>query len=184
MLDREAKQNEGTGRETQESIISRAVDDVKGILDGDNPCSKFFGGSKGSLEALGRLAALLKPGPIQDTKVGIRQDGAQSIFINAQTGFKYRLFANATVNNRGAFFTTFDVSSSPIKPLPNYGGFAPNTREVRAIMILHELAHLVYGSDGNPLIPNDKDDPNRSETNTSIVEKECGDLIRNLKVRK
>lgn len=100
---------------------------------------------EGALDALTALAKLFKPNYIQDTKVGIEQSGQQSFFTDDQTGYSYRLFATATVNTSGPFFVTLNTASGHVgEPLPNIGSFGPTSREARASMILHELAHLVY----------------------------------------
>ncbi len=161
-------------------MIEDALRDVQQILSTDNACSQYLGGTANAEEALTALGANLRPGNIQDTSVSIQQSGQQTIITN-QAGFTYRTFANAIVNTRGPFAMALNTANGHVgERLPNVGSFAPASRGAEALGILHELAHLIRGQDGNWLIPDDGDNPTQSSKNTTTVESKCGDQIRAL----
>jgi hypothetical protein len=70
------------------------------------------------------------------------------------------------------------LSSDP--HVPKVGSFQPNTREARALILLHELGHLLKGASGGWLLADDGNDVRASERNTALVEKKCGTQIRSL----
>ncbi|HEX8651645.1 MAG TPA: hypothetical protein VF708_12460 [Pyrinomonadaceae bacterium] len=158
--------------------FSQAYSDAFNILKEDNSCSQFFGGAMAT-RALDRLADQLQQKPFPDTRVGVRMDGAVTNVTDAPTGFSYRLFENATVNSNGPFFKRKRDPSEDF--VPNVGSFAPNTREARVSILLHELAHLVRAPDRNWLIPDDGGNPEQSVKNTETIETNCGHQIRRLK---
>jgi hypothetical protein len=98
---------------------------------------------------------------------------------NAATGLEYRLPAqgSAIVNRIGPFYNAGRV-----------GSFTSNSRQGRALAILHELAHLIrtgtlvtdQGAEPLWLIPDDGGDNEQSQRNTETVEAACGDQIRAL----
>ena len=158
--------------------FSKAYSDAFNILKEDNSCSQFFGGAMAT-RALDKLADQLQQKPLRDTRVGVRMDGAVTNVTDAPTGFSYRLFENATVNSNGPFFKRKRDPSEDF--VPNVGSFAPNTREARVSILLHELAHLVRAPDRNWLIPDDGGNPEQSVKNTETIEANCGHQIRTLK---
>ena len=178
-----------------QGIIGQAVNDVRAILSGDNDCSKFFGlsgpiygriadrvdeiiGETERLNVLPVLDALsgqLRPGflvgDLNNTTIGIRMTSRPGRGIDVQSGqLRFRIFENATVNNRGPFMRTGTFG--------NYTG-----RAGRALAILHEMAHMirtgqVRDSNGRVvgsayLIPDDGAATNQSETNTALIEEKC-----------
>jgi hypothetical protein len=86
------------------------------------------------------------------------------------------LFKQAEINSFGAFYRSKTFPAEPF--VPNMGSFRPNTREVRVLILLHELAHLIKGSDGRWLIPDDGTDAQLSRANTLTIESKCGQQIR------
>lgn len=64
--------------------------------------------------------------------------------------------------------------------MPGVGTFQANTREVRVLMLLHELGHVVKTDEGKWVLPDDGDDSELSRKNTRTVESVCGGEIRNL----
>ena len=160
------------------SSFNKAYSDAFNILMEDNQCSQFFGGALAT-RALDRLAAQLQQKPLPDTRIGVRMDGAVTNVTDASTGFSYRLFENATVNSNGPFFKRKRDPSEDF--VPNVGSFAPNTREARVSILLHELAHLVRAPDRDWLIPDDGGNPEQSVKNTETIEANCGHQIRALK---
>jgi hypothetical protein len=163
------------------SHFSKAYNDAFFILKENNPCSRFFGGPVATL-ALDRLVERLQPESLPGTHVGVQMSGAVTEVTDAPTGFSYRLFESAKVNRNGPFFKRKRDPSEDF--VPNVGSFAPNTREARVSILLHELAHLVRApARQSPLIPDDGDDPEQSAKNTETIEANCGAQIKTLKSR-
>lgn len=147
------------------------------ILSTDNNCSRFYGGTADSLKVFNRMLARFKDSYI-DSITGIQMTGGYSNFMNSMNGFSYRLFAKGIINRWGPFYKEKRFTSEAA--VPRVGSFPPNTRKARVLMLLHELAHLIKGADGNWLIPDDGFDIDLSRRNTDIVEKQCGEYIRKL----
>lgn len=157
-------------------LIDSAHSDARNILGEDNSCSRFFGGSRDSIYVLGKLAGQMQPVKVAIPQVGIRMTGKVREIQNVQTGLKYRLFENVLVNVNGPFYRV----SCHLGFFAHFGGFAPNTREIRVMMLLHELGHMMRGTDGNWLIPDDGNNWTLSAHNTLLIEEKCGDHIREL----
>jgi hypothetical protein len=166
-------------RETMKSMhlneLDQAYLDAYSLLSGDNQCSRFFAGS-GSRTVLDELMIRLRVRLLTDTGIGIRMSGTYTV-VEPQEGRAYRLFRQAEINSEGAFFKSRTLFE---RRLPGLGKFAPNTREVRVLMLLHELAHLIKGADGGWLIPNDGTDAQLSRANTLTIESKCEEHIRAL----
>jgi hypothetical protein len=155
------------------SALEQAHQDTLSILSTDNSCSRFFPRTAG--QVLIRLISQLQIHPMRDSRIGIEMSGPFTYFEHSETKVGYRLFANATINSRGPFFQNKVSRSEPA--VPRVGSFLPNTREVRVLILLHELAHLVKGSDGKWLIPDDSIAPALSLRNTELIESQCRLLI-------
>jgi hypothetical protein len=63
------------------------------------------------------------------------------------------------------------------------GSFPPNSREARILMLLHELGHLMRGTDEKWLLPDDGNNMGDSMRNTRKIESVCGNEIRSLSKR-
>ncbi len=148
------------------TVRSAYLDAVR-ILREDNSCSRFFGGAQ-SIKVLNALARQLERVHIENHSVGIRMHSGFATFTNHQTGFSYRLFARATVNYNGPFYTDRRKTSRY-----SIGHFSSHTREARTLMLLHELAHLIQAQNGGWLIPDDGGNPGLSERNNDTVEGAC-----------
>lgn len=157
--------------------LMKAYKDAFNILKGNNSCSRFFGGPVATI-ALDKLTAQLRQEPLPGTHIGVQMYGTITNVTDDPTGFSYRLFENATVNSNGPFFKRKRDPSEDF--VPNVGSFAPNTREARVSILLHELAHLVRAHDRNWLIPDDGGSPEQSARNTETIEAICGNQIRTL----
>ena len=157
--------------------LERAYLDAFTVLGEQNTCSEFFGGhtAQGVLDA---LVIELREERMNDATIGIRMSGSFTSFANADEGGSYRIFARAQLNTEGPFCKAKVFAAEPF--VPNVGTFRPNTREVRVLILLHELAHLIQGRNGTWLIPDDGGNPQLSRQNTSTVESRCGVQIRNL----
>jgi hypothetical protein len=161
---------------SEDKAISSAYWDAFGILSENNRCSEFFGGTD-VREVLNRFVGGLKK-DYTAPSIGFRMSGPSVSMLNAATKRSYRLFEKMEVNLNGPFYKIRMPNSGPA--IRRIGSFESNTREVRALMILHELGHLIKGSDGNWLLPDDGNDPELSLNNTRTVEKSCNDQIRSL----
>lgn len=158
--------------------LSIAYWDVFNILHEHNSCSDFYGGPTAALEAFNALAQRLKDVYL-DHNLGIKMSGHVIVMNDYSSGRSFRLFEKAEINRNGPFYKQkifpYDLN------IPSIGGFPPNTREVRALILLHELGHLLKGADGNWLLPNDGDDETQSLKNTELVVEKCKAQIGELK---
>jgi len=157
-------------------LLKAAYKDAFDVLGRDDECSNFFGGRETAQYVLGRLVGELRDGPELEPNIGIRMQGGYTNITDARTGGRYRLFDEAIINSRGPFFRADDGR----RALPDCGSFAPNTRGVRAAMLLHELGHLIRRADGRWVLPNDGDNLALTTRNTERVEKKCGRHIKAL----
>jgi hypothetical protein len=157
--------------------LDRAYLDTYALLSVDNRCSQFFSGS-GSRLVLDEFIIRLRVRFMSDSRIAIRMSGTFNSFVEPQDGIAYRLFEDAQINSIGAFYRSKVFPAEPL--VPNMGSFRPNTRESRVLILLHELGHLIKGSEGTWLIPDDGSDAQLSRYNTLIVESKCGQQIRAL----
>ena len=162
----------------KDQVINTAYRDTFGILREQNSCSQFFGGSHKSLTVLNGLVSRLTKESLSH-KVGIQMSGQSEYVDDLATGASYRLFKRTAVNRNGPFYRNKTFSSQAT--VPGVGSFEPNSREVRVLMLLHEMAHLVKGTGGGWLIPDDGGDEQQSEKNTRTIEKTCGAQLKGLK---
>ena len=159
------------------SPLEQAYLDTDRMLGGDNQCSRFFGGSGSSL-VLEQLVIRLRNQLIPDVGVAIRMWGTFTMMVEPNGGIAYRLFERSDLNTFGAFYRAKTFPSDP--NVSNIGSFLPNTREARALILLHELAHMIVGQNGKWLVPDDGHNPQLSRLNTFAVEEKCGGEIRSL----
>jgi hypothetical protein len=152
--------------------------DVYRILKEDNLCSRFFGGPVQATEVLNRLAERLKPARMGDNRIAIKMRGAYMQIQNQRTGASYRLFEQVMVNSEGPFSRAPMVNTAQPQSI---GHFPLHTRAARALILLHELGHLVQGADGHWLLPNDGHNSQLSLQNTSTVESHCRKQLTALK---
>ena len=157
------------------SLLEQAYQDAISILSKNNSCSRFFGGPNAAEEVLSRLATQFQIHLLRDSGTGIEMSGNFTYFAQPERHTGYRLFAEATINTRGPFFKAKVFPAEPY--VPRVGSFEPNTREVRVLILLHELGHLVEGQDGRWLIPDDGNAPGRSARNTALIETQCRQQI-------
>ena len=159
------------------SPVDRAYLDVRTLLDQQGPCNEFFGGN--TIEkVVEELVVQLREERFSDSRTGVRMSGSVTLFDDSEKRLSYRLFEIAELNTQGPFYKAKVFAPDPY--VPAVGTFGPNTREVRALILLHELAHLVQGKDHTWLIPDDGNNPQLSRLNTSTVESRCGRQIRAL----
>lgn len=162
----------------QLTALERAYVDTAGILDKQNACSHFFGGTE-SRKVLDELVVRLQEHCFNNARTALRMSGPFEMHVSSANGISYRLFAQAELNTAGPFYKSKTFPAEPF--VPNVGSFRPNTREARVLILLHELAHLVKGSNGMWLIPDDGGNPQLSEQNTLTVDSRCEQQIRALR---
>lgn len=162
----------------KDAVYTSAYKDVYHILSAENPCSLFFGGPSKAVEVLNGLFGKLETSRMTDAKIGLIMYGPVTNVSSARTGANYRLFEKAVINTNGPFYRR--KSSSAEGFVPGIGTFQPDTREARTAILLHEMGHLIQGSDGRWLLPNDGTNDEQSRKNTVTIETRCGDQIKGL----
>jgi hypothetical protein len=160
-------------------LLEEAYKDAHDVLGRDDECSDFFGGRETAQYVLGRLVSQLRDGPVPEPSIGIKMHGGYVNITNVETGGRFRLFDEAVINVKGPFFREKDGA----RAFPDCGSFAPNTRGVRATMLLHELGHLIRRADDRWVLPNDGDNFALAARNTERVEKKCGRHLKALDAR-
>ena len=157
----------------EDNVFSSAYYDVVKILNSENRCSEFFGGPT-TIDIFDRMVAQTQKNYLS-ANIGIRMSGKTANVIDLKTNRTFRLFERVSVNGNGPFYRgkrfNFDPSASGV------GSYKPATREARALMLLHELGHLVTTDDGKWLLPNDGSDQSLSRRNSTKVEEICGKEI-------
>jgi len=83
-----------------------------------------------------------------------------------------------SINANGAFYKNSHFNSE--QRVPGVGSFRPNTREVRVLILLHELGHLMQGVDGKWLLPDDGGNESLSRSNSYKIEQVCAEQINGL----
>lgn len=159
-------------------VFKQAYADVYSILSTDNGCSRFYGGAARAAYVFNQLAATFKSGRVGGNSVAGQMSGEVTHITHAPTGLKFRLFEKAVLNTSGAFYRRQGAKSD--ERVPRIGGYAPDTREARVLILLHELGHIVRGEGGVWLLGDDGDDAEASERNTNLVEERCGAQLRAL----
>jgi hypothetical protein len=157
------------------TLLDRAYLDVLQLLEQPGTCGEFFGGDRAQV-VLDRLVIQLREKRIADSHVGMQMYG--NVTGYSDKGIRYRLFESASLNTTGPFSNVKVFAAEP--HIPNVGTFRPNTRAARALILLHELAHLIERNDGAWLIPDDGNNPQLSRKNTRTIEERCGAQIQRL----
>jgi hypothetical protein len=160
-----------------DKVLGEAYYDTLGILSNDNACSDFFGGTTGAVMVFNRLMGQVQKKFLAPT-IGMRMSGAVTTGLSATTNTKYRLFDKVSINANGPFYRR-TVSQSEVS-IPRLGKFEPNTKEVRVLILLHELGHLMKGNDGKWLLPDDGKAAAVSHNNSNKIEEACGEQIKGL----
>jgi hypothetical protein len=165
---------------SKDEALATAYYDAMSILSRSNQCTNFFGGPAASIQVFRDFMAGLKRSSMPP-RIGLRMSGDYMNVLNAETKLKYRLFDNAALNSDGPFYRR---RSSPTSGgTTGVGTFASNTREARVLMLLHELGHLMRGSNGGWLLPDDGNSFADSLENTRRIESICGEEIRAISTR-
>ena len=158
--------------------ITQTYADVFKILSTKNSCSDFYGGPHAATTVLNDLVEHVKPEPLF-REISFQMEGQLRFVRNTSANVLYRLFDKATVNTNGAFYQR---RVNPMRNVPaNVGSFVPGSRPARALILLHELGHLIEGKDGAWLIPDDGHDVEQSRANTLRIQEICRLQLKALK---
>ncbi len=158
--------------------LNRAYVDVFTILSKQNTCSRFYGGPYVATTVLNSFVTLVKSEPLL-REVSFQMDGRPRLIRNVAAGAYYRLFDQVRVNSNGSFYQRRQMT---MRKFPaDVGSFGPGTRRARALILLHELAHLIPGQNGSWLIPDDGYNGPQSTANTLQVQQVCWAQLEELK---
>ena len=150
--------------------LKQAYADVFKILSYENGCSSFYGGPRAATIVLNDFVVLVKAQSMH-RQVIFQMVGTPRLFRNSVTGASYRLFDKAVVNTDGSFYQR---RVELMREYPSdIGDFAPGTRQARALILLHELGHLIQDENGDWLIPDDGHNGPQSKANTLRVQQAC-----------
>ena len=158
--------------------LNQAYSDVFNILSDQNTCSKFYGGSRAAIIVLNGFVGNVKSEPLTPD-IAFHMMGHPRLVREPSTGASYRLFDRVLVNTLGSFYVRRDDS---LRKFPSdVGSFAAGSRPARALILLHELGHLMQGDNGAWLLPDDGDNLVQSKANTLRVQRECRTQLETLK---
>ena len=150
--------------------FNQAYSDVYKILSNQNTCSRFYGGPGTATLVLNGFVRNVKSEPLT-RDVAFRMTGRLLLIRESATGPSYRLFERAMVNTNGSFYQRRE---DPMRKFPsNVGDFSPGSRPARALILLHELGHLIQNNEGDWLLPDDDGNGVKSNENTLRVQHEC-----------
>jgi len=159
------------------SALGSAYYDTLSILSTTNRCSDFFGGPAAAVDVFNELIGKVEKDRFSEP-LAMRMSGPITTLVDNISKLRYRIFDKVSINTKGPFYRNKFSNWHPLKP--RIGTFEPNTREVRVLIFLHELGHLLRGDDGNWLLPNDGGNEDLSKRNSEKIENVCGDQIKGL----
>ncbi len=157
-----------------DKLLSTAYYDTLSILMGSNRCSEYFGGATFAVKVFDEFAARIDKSYFSKT-IGMRMSGNPSAVFDPESKKHYRMFEKVAVNEDGPFYRRRFVNSGSSPP--NIGSFEPGTKEVRVLILLHELGHLIQDAQGEWLLPNDGYDEELSRKNSRRIEGFCREEI-------
>lgn len=157
--------------------LQQTYRDLFKILSSRNPCSDFYRGPEVATSVLNQFIARVERNEMSEL-ISFRMTGRPRLMLDATSGVSYRLFDRVMVNNEGAFYRR-RFNQMQERPY-NVGRFPPGTRPARALILMHELAHLIQGRDGAWLIRDDGSDGWQSRQNTAQVESHCEAQLKEL----
>lgn len=166
-VDSQAQQTVVTNKDWD---LNQAYSDVFKILNDQNTCSSFYGGPHVATTVLSDFFTLVKAQPLP-RDISFQMLGSPRLMRDDTTGVRYRLFDRVMVNTNGSFYQRRPFV---MKKFPgDVGIFGPGTRRARALILLHELGHLIEGEDGTWLLPDDGRNGPQSRANTLRVQQAC-----------
>jgi hypothetical protein len=154
---------------SEDKVLGSAYYDTVSILSSNNPCSDFFGGPA-SVDIFNQLVSRIRK-DVFAVGIAMRMSGATTNVHDARTKKNFRLFENVALNSHGSFYRKRAGLWEPT--IPRVGRFEPNTKGARALILLHELGHVMKGSDGHWLLPDDGKDEGLSRANSRKIENVC-----------
>ena len=158
--------------------LAQAYSDVFKILSDQNPCSSFYGGPRAATTVLNDFVVLVQSQPMQ-REVTFQMVGTPRLLRDPATGASYRLFDRTLVNTNGSFYQR---RVELMREYPSdIGDFAPGSRQARALILLHELGHLIQNENGDWLIPDDGHNGPQSTANTLRVQQACRGQLETLR---
>jgi hypothetical protein len=160
---------------SEDKVLETAYHDTLSILSTPNECSNFFGGISAVESFNGLISKVRKE--YFSSAIGIRMSGTTTNIFNTKTKNQYRLFNKVSINGNGPFYKNKLTNAQAF--VSGIGRFAANTKEARVLMFLHELGHVVKGTSGDWLLPDDGVDESQSRENTKKIEDVCGEQIKN-----
>lgn len=160
-----------------DKVLESVYYNTLSILSTSNRCTDFFGGPAASMEVFQQLMGLVQKDALSST-VAMRMHGTTINAEDARSGVRYRLFSKVSINTNGPFFKKKNFNSE--RSVFGVGSFGPNTKEVRVLILLHELGHLMRGQDGTWLLPDDGGNEEVSRNNSHKIEQVCGEQIRSV----
>jgi len=158
--------------------LTQTYSDLFAILSSQNTCSNFYGGPRTAITVLNNFVGLVQSRTMS-RDVSFQMGGRPRLVRDPQSGRRYRLFDRAWVNTDGSFYHR---RVNLLSRFPSYvGSFSPGTRPARALILLHELGHLILGENGDWLIPDDGYNGTQSNANTLRVQQVCRAQLETLK---
>jgi hypothetical protein len=158
--------------------LNRAYFDVFTILSDENTCSSFYGGPRAATTVLNSFFTHVQAQRLLP-EISFQMVGRPRLIRDLSAGVFYRLFDRTMVNSNGSFYQR---RAEPLRKFPSdIGNFAPGSRQARAVILLHELGHLIQGENGTWLIPDDGHDGEQSKANTLRVQQACRVQLQELK---
>jgi hypothetical protein len=149
--------------------ITQAYIDVFRILSNPNTCSDFYRGPRTATTVLNGFVTRVKSQSLL-RDVTFEMAGPR-IIRDPVTGVSYRVFEKTMVNTNGSFYQR---RADLMRKFPSdVGNYAPGSRAARALILLHELGHLIQDENGEWLLPDDGFDDTQSKANTLRVQQVC-----------
>ncbi|MGI8733221.1 MAG: hypothetical protein ACR2LM_07955 [Pyrinomonadaceae bacterium] len=162
---------------SRDKVLESAYYNTLAILSRSNRCSDFFGSPTASMDVFNRFVSQVRKDYISSS-IAMRMHGPTISGQDARTSTRYRLFSKVSINANGPFYKRGDSRSE--RTVLGIGNFRPNTHEVRVLILLHELGHLMKGQDGKWLLPDDGRNERLSLANSRKIEEVCGEQIKGL----
>lgn len=161
---------------SKDLTLSAAYYNALSILSTNNQCSDFFGGPS-AMTVLNLLVVQARKDYFSNT-IAMRMHGETINGHDARTNTRYRLFTKVSINGNGPFYKRGNGRSE--RWITGVGSFDANTEEVRVLILLHELGHLIRRSDGQWLLPDDGGNDQLSRKNSRQIEEVCRDEFKRL----
>lgn len=150
--------------------LTQAYADVFKILNDQNDCSSFYGGPRTATAVLNSFLPAVESHRLM-RDVTFIMSGRPRLLQDPASGVSYRLFEKVTVNTNSSFYLR--RMDSLLRFPSDVGRFPPGTRPARALILLHELGHLIQGQNGDWLLPDDGFDDAQSQKNTLRIQQAC-----------